>query len=333
MPASALMNVMIAAARKAGPQPRARLRRGRAAAGLGQGARQFRLRRRPQGRGDHLPRAVEGAARLRLPDGGARRGRRRRQDATAGSSIRSTAPPTSCTASRCSPSRSALERDGELVAGVVYNPIRDELSRPRRARAPSSTTRRLRVAARKTLADASSRPASRTAAAPATRASCARCKAVMRAGRRHPPHRLGRARSRLGRRRPLRRLLGARPAAVGHGGRHRPGARGRRHRHRPRRRRQRCSRPASVVAANSTIQKALLALCPMPAAQPDGRVRQPERRSAAILAGLGMMLPGLCCQSASANVAAEIERGESELRWQEREDGRAAVARVCCTGP
>ena len=37
-------------------------------------------------------------------EGGAARGRR--QDATAGSSIRSTAPPISCTASRNSPSRS-----------------------------------------------------------------------------------------------------------------------------------------------------------------------------------------------------------------------------------
>ena len=46
------------------------------------------------------------------------------------------------------------------------------------------------------------------------------------------------ARSRLGRRRPARRLLGARPVALGHGGRHHPGARGRRIRQRYRRRRR-----------------------------------------------------------------------------------------------
>ena len=54
----------------------------------------------------------------------------------------------------------------------------------------------------------------------------------------HPPLGLRRPRPRLDRRRPLRRLLGARPEALGPRGRHRDGARGRRHRHRRRRRRQ-----------------------------------------------------------------------------------------------
>ena len=64
------------------PQPRPRLRRGGAVAGVGEGARQFRLGGRPQGRGHHLPRAGEGAPRLLVPHGGARRGRRRRPDAS-----------------------------------------------------------------------------------------------------------------------------------------------------------------------------------------------------------------------------------------------------------
>ena len=52
---------------------------------------------------------------------------------TAGSSTRSTARPISCTASRISRSRSRLERDGEIVAGVVYEPTRDEMYWPKRA--------------------------------------------------------------------------------------------------------------------------------------------------------------------------------------------------------
>ena len=60
----------------------ARLRRDRAAAGVGEGPRQFRHRRRPPLRGDHLQGAVEGQARLRLPDGGAGPGRGPRQDAS-----------------------------------------------------------------------------------------------------------------------------------------------------------------------------------------------------------------------------------------------------------
>ena len=64
------------------PQPRPRLRRGGAVAGVREGARQFRLGGRPQGRGHHLPRAGQGAPRLLLPHGGARRSRRRRPDAS-----------------------------------------------------------------------------------------------------------------------------------------------------------------------------------------------------------------------------------------------------------
>ena len=61
---------------------------------------------------------------------------------------------------------------------------------------------------------------------------------MMQESRRTAPLRRGGARSRLGRGRPFRRLLGARHQALGHGGRNRPGARGRRLRHRLRRRRR-----------------------------------------------------------------------------------------------
>ena len=47
----------------------------------------------------------------------------------------------------------ALEREGEIVAGLVYNPIIDELCTAEKGQGAFVNSRRLRVAARKTLAD------------------------------------------------------------------------------------------------------------------------------------------------------------------------------------
>jgi myo-inositol-1(or 4)-monophosphatase len=47
----------------------------------------------------------------------------------------------------------ALERKGDLLAGVTYNPISDELFTAERGQGAFLNNRRLRVAARKTLAD------------------------------------------------------------------------------------------------------------------------------------------------------------------------------------
>jgi myo-inositol-1(or 4)-monophosphatase len=47
----------------------------------------------------------------------------------------------------------ALEREGEIVCGLVYNPILDELYTAERGQGAFLNNRRLRVAARKTLAD------------------------------------------------------------------------------------------------------------------------------------------------------------------------------------
>ena len=47
----------------------------------------------------------------------------------------------------------ALEREGEVVAGLVYNPILDELYTGEKGQGAFINNRRLRVAARKTLAD------------------------------------------------------------------------------------------------------------------------------------------------------------------------------------
>ena len=84
----------------------ARLRRGREPAGLAQGTGQFRHRRRPQGRGNastpNWPRRGPATASSARKAAATRAPTR----PTPGSSIRSTAPPTSCTASRSSPSRS-----------------------------------------------------------------------------------------------------------------------------------------------------------------------------------------------------------------------------------
>jgi myo-inositol-1(or 4)-monophosphatase len=48
----------------------------------------------------------------------------------------------------------ALEREGEIVCGLVYNPILDELYTAEKGQGAYINSRRLRVAARKTLADA-----------------------------------------------------------------------------------------------------------------------------------------------------------------------------------
>ena len=47
----------------------------------------------------------------------------------------------------------ALEREGEIVCGLVYNPILDELYTAERGQGAFVNNRRLRVASRKTLAD------------------------------------------------------------------------------------------------------------------------------------------------------------------------------------
>ena len=55
---------------------------------------------------------------------------------TAGMSTPSTAPPISPTASRSSTSRMGLEHAGEMIAGVIYDPIRQEMFAAERGGAP-----------------------------------------------------------------------------------------------------------------------------------------------------------------------------------------------------
>ena len=113
----------------------------------------------------------------------------------------------------------ALEREGTIVAGLIYNPANDELFIAERGKGAFLNDRRIRVAARKRLADAviacgaaASRPR-RSGAVPA------RTGGDPGQGRRPATVRRGRARPRLCRGRPVRRLLGAQPFALGFRGR------------------------------------------------------------------------------------------------------------------
>ena len=131
-----------------------------------------------------------------------------------------------------------LERDGTIVAGVIYNPITDELYTAERGKGAFLNDKRLRVAARKRtgrrrdcLRPAASRPRRpRVGAARAWRRSGQ--------GRGAAAVRRGRARPRLCRGRASRRLLGAQPLTLGHRRGPPPGARSRRLRHRSRWRRR-----------------------------------------------------------------------------------------------
>ena len=113
----------------------------------------------------------------------------------------------------------ALEREGSVVAGLVYNPATEEMFVAEKGKGAFLNEQRIRVAGRKRLADAviacGLPHIGRGDLALGRRETAADAGA----GRRPAPLRRRRARSRLGRRRPARRLLGARPQALGHGGR------------------------------------------------------------------------------------------------------------------
>ena len=73
---------------------------------------------------------------------------------TAGSSIRWTAPPTSCTACRSGRSRSRWKSEGEIVAGIVYEPVRDEMFWAEKGAGAWNNHQRLRVSGRRKLDEA-----------------------------------------------------------------------------------------------------------------------------------------------------------------------------------
>ena len=146
---SPLMTVMTDAVMKAARSPEARLRRGREPAGLAQGPGRLRLRRRPQGREDHPRRAAEGAAGLRL-----RSWRRAASSRAPDKSHRWHIDPLDGTTNFLHglPQFAisvGLERDGQIVAGVIYDPAKDELFIAEKGKGAYLNNRRMRVAARR----------------------------------------------------------------------------------------------------------------------------------------------------------------------------------------
>ena len=91
--------------------------------------------------------------RLRLHHGGIGRRSRAPTRATPGTSIRSTALPTSCTASRSSPSRSRSSARGSWWRAWSTIPANDDMFVAERGQGAYMNNRRLRVSARRNLAD------------------------------------------------------------------------------------------------------------------------------------------------------------------------------------
>ena len=131
-----------------------------------------------------------------------------------------------------------LQREGTIIAGVIYNPANDEFYIAERGKGAFLNDQRLRVAGRRQLDECVvgcglphiGRGDHELATEGNGRAA--------EQGRRLPPLRRRLPRPRLRRRRPPRRLLGTQPAALGHRGRadHGAGSRGDDLRHRGQRR-------------------------------------------------------------------------------------------------
>ena len=146
----------------------------------------------------------------------------------------------------------ALQREGELIAGLVYNPATDDLFLAEKGKGAYLNDQRMRVAARKTLNESVIACGLPHIGRGDFDVAGAELTGNPAAGRRSAPLRRSRARSRLGRGRSRRRLLGAQPVVMGHGRGHRAGARGRRLRQRHRRAATRFSRRAISLPATTT---------------------------------------------------------------------------------
>src|SRR6202171_3945779 len=133
-----------------------------------------------------------------------------------------------------------LQREGTIIAGLIYNPANDDLYIAERGKGAFLNDQRLRVARR--------RPPPPRRLVDRLRAAAyrpRRPRSFAAGDDRNPeqgggpaPVRRRLARHGVRRRRPPRRVVGAQPAAMGHGGRedHRAGIRRQRQRHRGRRR-------------------------------------------------------------------------------------------------
>ena len=246
-------------------------RDGSRAAGRPHPARALRERGRGRVQGRDRPRH-RGGPRLRARDPGddpralprprhrhrGDRPRPQRLALRAGSSTRSTARSTSRTPIRSSAPRWRSRVDGEIVAGAVFDPLRDELFTAERGAGAHLNGR---AAAGLGRAPADREPADHRLPlrpAPAARGAAALLQPRDGHGARRAPRRLGGARPVLRGGGPRRRLLGGDPEALGH-------ARGPADRRGGRRPARRASTarplglgPDGVVATNGLIQEALV---------------------------------------------------------------------------
>ena len=110
----------------------------------------------------------------------------------------------------------ALEREGTVVAGLIYNPANDDLFTAERGKGAFLNDKRLRVAARRRLADSVIACGLPHLGRGDLALGAREIAAVQPQVAGPAPVRRRRARSRLGRRRAARRLLGAQPLALGH---------------------------------------------------------------------------------------------------------------------
>ena len=124
----------------------------------------------------------------------------------------------------------ALQRDGTLIAGVIYNPANDELYIAERGKGAFLNDQRLRVAGRRRLDECVIACGLPHIGRGDHEQFRSRDDGISEARRRPAPVRRRLARPRLRRSRPARRLLGAQSAAMGHRGRPDHGPRSRRHR-------------------------------------------------------------------------------------------------------
>ena len=265
--ASANVNVMIKAARKAGAQPAARLRRGREPAGLGQGAgrlRQPRRHSRPRRScATELAEARPNYGWLGEESGeakGADPTRRWIVDPLDGTTNFLHGLPHWAVSI-------GLEHKGEVVAGVVYDPVKDEMFVAEKGAGAWLNDRRLRVSGRREMLEMVFATGIPFGGAPTCRGTLRELAALTprTAGIRRWG--VGGARPRLRRRRPVRRLLGARPQALGRGGRAAAGARGRR----LRRHRSRATATPARAAASSPPTPTSSSRCRSCCARPEGR--------------------------------------------------------------
>ena len=130
---------------------------------------------------------------------------------TSGSSIRSTARRTSCTAFRSTACRSRWRTRGLITQGVIYDPVRNDLFTATRGRGAFLNDRRIRVSRAPASARLPDRHRLSVSRRQLPRHLPADDEDDDRADRRAAPARRGGARSRLRRRRLLRRILRGRP--------------------------------------------------------------------------------------------------------------------------